>query len=110
MCPYQTEEISQAVLPVSIPGWMQNDSKETVIFGGGEEGRRKPLLNLLSQIIQGMMDSENSTQQKDWVPSRKLFLKNLKAAKSIGSLGIKRIILCDMPYYKSTLTARMQKG
>jgi len=40
-----------------------------------------------------MMGSENSTQQKDWVPSRKLFLKNLKAAKSIGSLGIKHIIL-----------------
>lgn len=48
---------------------------------------------LLNQIIQMMMGSQNTTQEKDWVPSRKLFLGNLKAAKSIDSSGIKSVTL-----------------
>lgn len=64
---------------------------------------------LLNQIIQAMMGSQNSTQQKDWVPSVKLFLKKLKAAKYIGSLVMENIVLRDMSYWKSTLRAQMQK-
>lgn len=45
------------------------------------------------------MSSQNTMQQKDWVPIRKLFLKKLKATKkSIGSLGIKNITLWFLLY------------
>lgn len=56
-----------------------------------------------------MMGSQKSTQQKDWVPSGKLFLKKLKAAKYIGSLVMETIVLRDMSYWKSTLRAQFQK-
>jgi len=60
----------------------------------GKKKKTTQTLILLNLIIQAMMGSQNTTQQKDSVRSGKLFFKNLKAAKkSISSLGIKNIII-----------------